>query len=172
MREQTGDLFDYIDKGSIIIPVNIGWGRHKENIMGRGVALRAKTIWPNLPLMVGVEQRAIYDTGVMPGVTTHMMFRPDCLIYAFPTKPYGPRANRSWMNSSNLDLVKTSALELKSYIDLRDKRLGRDLAKSRGTIGGSVYLPRVGCGNGGLEWSDVRTILKPILDDRFVVVNL
>jgi len=36
---------------------------------------------------------------------------------------------------------------------------------------GSVVLPRPGCGNGGLDWDDVRPILEAILDDRFTVVT-
>jgi hypothetical protein len=35
-----------------------------------------------------------------------------------------------------------------------------------------VYLPRPGCGNGGLTWTDVRPVIAPILDDRFTVVEI
>jgi hypothetical protein len=34
-----------------------------------------------------------------------------------------------------------------------------------------VALPRPGCGGGGLEWAEVRPLLAPFLDDRFVVVT-
>ena len=34
-----------------------------------------------------------------------------------------------------------------------------------------VALPRPGCGGGGLEWEEVRPLLAPVLDDRFVVVT-
>lgn len=34
-----------------------------------------------------------------------------------------------------------------------------------------VALPRPGCGGGGLQWSEVRPLLFPILDDRFVAVT-
>lgn len=37
---------------------------------------------------------------------------------------------------------------------------------------GDVYLPRLGCGNGKLDWNDVRPVLEKYLDDRFVVVEL
>lgn len=35
-----------------------------------------------------------------------------------------------------------------------------------------VALPRPGCGGGGLEWNDVRPLLAPVLDDRFVAVTV
>lgn len=34
-----------------------------------------------------------------------------------------------------------------------------------------VALPRPGCGGGGLDWAEVRPILWPLLDDRFVAVT-
>jgi hypothetical protein len=35
-----------------------------------------------------------------------------------------------------------------------------------------VALPRPGCGGGGLEWSEVRPLLAPLLDDRFTAVTV
>ncbi len=34
-----------------------------------------------------------------------------------------------------------------------------------------VYLVRPGCGNGQLKWEDVKPLIAPILDDRFIVVE-
>ena len=34
-----------------------------------------------------------------------------------------------------------------------------------------VYMARPGCGNGQLKWEDVKPLIAPILDDRFIVVE-
>jgi O-acetyl-ADP-ribose deacetylase (regulator of RNase III) len=58
----------------------------------------------------------------------------------------------------DLRLIARSALELSA------------LATSEGWT--TVALPRPGCGGGGLAWSEVRPVIAPLLDDRFVIVTI
>jgi hypothetical protein len=58
----------------------------------------------------------------------------------------------------NLRLIARSAEEL------------RILASQSGWQ--QVVVPRPGCGGGGLMWQDVRPLLAPFFDDRFVVISL
>jgi hypothetical protein len=36
----------------------------------------------------------------------------------------------------------------------------------------TVYIPRVGCGNGRLNWDTVRPLLSIYLNDKFIVVDI
>lgn len=62
-----------------------------------------------------------------------------------------------WLERPDPRLIARSAAEL------------RAIADERGWT--RVVLPRPGCGGGGLEWREVRELLAPHLDDRFLVVN-
>jgi hypothetical protein len=72
-------------------------------------------------------------------------------IVSFPVK-------HRWQDAADLELIKRSALELVELVD-------------RNAWARKIKLPRPGCGNGRLRWSDVKPVLEPLLDDRFVVVH-
>lgn len=63
-----------------------------------------------------------------------------------------------WKNKANLQLIKRSAEELVALLKIS-------------TFIDTVALPRPGCGNGGLDWKDVKEIIAPILPDCVVVVT-
>jgi len=65
-----------------------------------------------------------------------------------------------WRERADLILIERSARELVDFVT--------DLWE-RGPA--TICLVRPGCGNGGLDWKDVRPVLAPLLDDRFMVVE-
>lgn len=70
-------------------------------------------------------------------------------LITFPTKHH-------WRNRSDINLIEDSTKELILLAPSAD-----------------IYLPRLGCGNGGLSWEEVEPILDRILGDdpRFNVVK-
>ncbi len=145
MREIVGDIWKFWERGHwIVVTTN---GNRKSNgdaVMGKGIALEAARRCPKLPKLLGAEIKTFGGDQVF-------VF-PDYRIVTFPTK-------KSWWSKSDLDLIENSAIHLASFLedDMRVKA--------------PVYLPHVGCQNGGLDWKDVKLILERYLDDRFVAVE-
>ena len=122
-----------------VITTNGTVKKNGECVMGRGCAAEAKQRWPDLPLMLGQAIR---------GLGNEAFFLPfDTGLVTFPVK-------HSWYQKADITLIEQSARKIASMRALEDKR---------------VVLPRPGCGNGHLDWNDVKLILAPILDDRFHV---
>jgi hypothetical protein len=69
-------------------------------------------------------------------------------VYSFPVKHH-------WRENADLNLIEQSAIEISAIIRHS-----------------TVVLPRPGCGNGGRDWEkEVKPILEPILDDKFIVIS-
>lgn len=143
MREISGDLWEFHRQGHwIAIPTNGVVRQDGANIMGKGIALAAKRLFVSLPYQIGTTIQ-LYGN--------HVHEFPEFRVFSFPTKHH-------WRLTANLELIEQSATELRTLVDASsDER--------------EVFLPLVGCGNGRLQWSDVRPILVFCLDDRFTVVH-
>jgi O-acetyl-ADP-ribose deacetylase (regulator of RNase III) len=120
------------DVEALVNPVNC------VGVLGKGLALQFKRAFPE---MVEPYEQACAAGEVMPGVV-HVVDRgigqrPRWILNV-PTK-------RHWRSPSRLDDVAAGTRALADKI--------RELGLR------SVAVPPLGCGNGGLEWSDVRTIL-------------
>jgi O-acetyl-ADP-ribose deacetylase (regulator of RNase III) len=110
-------------------------------VMGKGIALQFKESFPeNYKAYVSAVKREEVKTGSM---LVTILNRTDQLRYIinFPTKEHWKSPSRMIYISEGLD-------------DLRRMIISRNIR--------SVALPPLGCGNGGLDWTEV----KPIIEDK------
>ncbi len=111
-------------------------------VMGKGVALQFKRAFPD---NFKQYQKACKNNEVEPGrmfiVATDSLLNPRYIIN-FPTK-------RHWRQPSQLDDIKAGLAALVAEV----QRLGIR----------SIAIPPLGCGNGGLDWAEV----KPLILEAF-----
>lgn len=133
--EQRGDLMDFWRAGNLIGVTTNGFvKKNGRAVMGAGIAKSVCDACPNLDLELGVRLRA---HGNIP------MIFPDHNIFTFPVK-------HNWWEDADIDLIAESA----QFIHDRFAEGG----------GHRIDFPRPGCGNGKLDWKDV----KPVLEEIFV----
>lgn len=143
MRECRGNLWRFHRDGAwIVVPTNGSVRRDGYAVMGRGVAAQAAQRFPTLQATLG---------GLLMSRGNHVIALPAWRFFTYPVKA-------RWMERATVRLIDGSARELQERVE------------TDSTIPLPVYLPWVGCGNGGLSWDSIRPILLPLLDDRFVAV--
>lgn len=126
----------------IIVPTNNTLKKCGCAIMGAGVAKQAALCFPNLPKELGFRIQ-FADSGV------HLF--SGLRIIAVPTKNH-------WRDKSDISLITQGIIQLRVFVKFYSDSL--------------FYLPRLGCGLGGLNWeTEVKPSLARMLDDRFVVVH-
>ena len=111
-------------------------------VMGKGLALQFKKAYPDNFKQYALACKAgEVKPGTMFIVSTNRTDNPKFIIN-FPTK-------RHWKDSSKIDDIKSGLVALVS-----------DTKKLKIT---SLAVPPLGCGLGGLNWSDV----KPLIEEAF-----
>lgn len=146
MKIVKGDIWSFWEQGYyIVIPTNGFVKKNGEAVMGRGLALQTKERFPEFPRVLG-ERLKVYGNMVF-------VFA-DYKLITFPVK-------RVWLEKASLNLIEESCNALSAIFRY-------NLCSLRTP----VYLPKVGCGNGGLNWEDVKPILEKALDDRFILCEV
>jgi len=143
MKEMVGNIWEQKDADAICVTTNGIVKANGELVMGKGIALEAKQRCSYLSKRLGQ-----LVTGL--GNSVHPIGTEDCIIFSFPTKHH-------YKDNSDIELIKKSAVELVEWINKMNFKV--------------IYLPRPGCGCGGLNWKDVKKVLEPMLDDRFIVIT-
>jgi hypothetical protein len=143
MKHLIGDIWILHSRDQTIAIPTNGVTVNGELIMGRGLALEAKERYPSLPLRLGSMVR---EHGNFP------FYVKEFNLVSFPTK-HNPQ------QKSDIHLIKQSAYNLRILAD----KIGLE----------RVYLPHVGCGNGGLFWGEVYPVINEILNDgRFIICDI
>jgi len=148
MEVIKGDIWNVYAKGEVIvIPTNGFVKNDGEAVMGAGLALQCKRIYPKMPAMLG---QMLIKHGNNVFLFTHAI--PKGSFYTFPVK-------HNWWEKADVKLIEKSCDQLvEEYLH---------------SVVGPVYLPMVGCGNGQLSWGVVEKILDAKLDPTaFKVVDL
>jgi hypothetical protein len=147
--EYTGDIWEY-PSDWLCVTTNGNVRNDGAAVMGRGIALEAKRRYPKLPHILAERilegGNHVHPLGSFGGK----------LIFSFPTK-------NDWRDRSNLTLIQMSVRELLYYHNSAKKLFGHDYPV--------VAMTRPGCGNGGMNWPDVKAAIGPLLSDKFVIVN-
>lgn len=134
---KQGDLFAE-DVEALVNPVNC------VGVMGKGLALEFKKRWPeNFRFYREAYKAGILERGfVLPCQIGPVADGPPYYIFNFPTK-------LDWRDKSDLRHIHLGLLSLTHLFHI--------YAIS------SVAIPALGCGEGGLEWNEVRRLMGACL---------
>ena len=109
-------------------------------VMGKGIALEFKKRYPDMFQLY----RETCDKRRLKTGSLILCYEPDHWILLFPTKEH-------WRNPSRIDYIETGL-----------SKFCRTYAEKGIT---SIAFPRLGCGNGELNWEDVRPVMEKYLKE-------
>ncbi len=143
MRIIKANLFNTLQSYDLICTTTNGIVKSNGKlVMGAGNAKQFRDFFPGLDLDLGQK---VSTYGNQP----FLVYKKGNAICSFPTKHH-------YKDPADLDLIEASA---KSLVKIASSRY---LTR--------VALPAPGVGKGGLSWKNqVYPLLKPILDDRFII---
>ncbi len=143
MKEIKGNIWDFHKKGHwIVITTNGTVKANGEAVMGRGIALQAKRRYPDIPKLLGENIRKY-------GNRPYQLF--PYRVITLPVKFH-------WRTKADLNLIREGLIQISDILF----HFGHK----------KVYMVRPGCGNGQLDWEDVKPVLERFLGDRFVIVHI
>jgi O-acetyl-ADP-ribose deacetylase (regulator of RNase III) len=113
-------------------------------VMGKGIALQFKLAFPaNYRAYLKACRKGDMKMGQVMSESSGQLTNP-LYIINFPTKKH-------WKSKSNLEDIRSGLVSLIAEV----RRLGI----------ASIAVPPLGCGNGGLEWLEVRPLIEAAFDE-------
>jgi O-acetyl-ADP-ribose deacetylase (regulator of RNase III)/uncharacterized protein YwgA len=141
----SGDLLTYPAE-AIINTINC------VGVMGKGIALQFKHKYPeNFKSYVKECKAGNVTTGKMLVYDCGMLSENPRYIINFPTKQH-------WRNNSKIEYITSGLDDLIKVIEQYKIK--------------SIAIPQLGCGNGGLEWDEVRQIIIEKLSCLDIDINI
>ncbi len=144
MRERKGNIWTFQTGDNWIVVATNGQVKSDgQAIMGKGIALEAAERYPELPAALG--KRLTVEGN-------HVFLFCTFGLITFPTK-------EEYYRPSSIKLIE---IGLKSLVNIvNDSQLQ-----------GEILLPRLGCGNGRLQWGTVRPLVANYLkSDQFIIFS-
>lgn len=138
-----GDIWDLHARGLYVVdPTNAFVKKSGENVMGRGISAQAKQRFPGVAADYGRALLERVRPGIPAGAYVSRSDLRDPLIIADPARRLlFAIVKRNWHEPAEADLIERSLTALASWMMANPDA--------------QVALPRIGCGNGGLDWERV-----------------
>ena len=109
-------------------------------VMGKGIALELKKRYPDM----FQAYKDICNKRELKIGSLMLCYEPDHWVLLFPTKEH-------WRNPSQIEYIEAGLANFcRTYTE-------------KGIT--SAAFPRLGCGNGGLNWADVKPVMEKYLQD-------
>lgn len=123
-----------------------------DGVMGKGIALQFKKLYPEM----FKKYQAYCEQKLLQIGKLQIYKTPNKWILNFPTKNH-------WRNKSKMEYIEKG---LQKFVDTY---------ADRGIT--SVAFPKLGCGNGGLEWQEVKPVMDRylknlLIDILYMKINL
>lgn len=111
-----------------------------DGVMGKGIALEFKKRYPEM----FEKYKKVCDKHNFVIGKLMLCYEPDHWILLFPTKEH-------WRNPSKVEYIEKGLMTfVRKYADYNIT---------------SIAFPKLGCGNGGLEWKEVKTLMEKYLEE-------
>ena len=116
-------------------------------VMGKGIALAYKERYPEMFLTYrNYCEKKLFQIGKLM-----IYYAPDHWILLFPTK-------ENWRNPSKIEYLKAG---LEKFVDTYEEKGIK-----------SIAFPKLGCGNGELNWADVRPVIEDHLKELPITIYI
>lgn len=116
-------------------------------VMGKGLALSFKNRYPDM----FERYKRVCEEGKLQIGNLMLFYYPDHWLMLFPTK-------ENWRNPSKLEYIEKG---LQKFVNTyADKRIN------------SIAFPKLGCGNGDLDWNDVKPLMEKYLKNLPITIYI